>query len=90
MKYHLTKNLREKGKEVEYARFDVTFTVIPHQELSQKDKKKIYKIIRIIHSLGDDDIDEMEDTLYRNMCDEDSSWENLLDAVKYKKDEKIS
>ena len=32
----------------------------------------------------------MEDTLYRNMCDEDSSWENLLDAVKYKKDEKIS
>lgn len=90
MKYHLTKNLREKDKEVEYARFDVTFTVIPHQELSQKDKKKIYKIIRIIHSLGNDNIDEIEDTLYRNMCDEDGSWENLLDAVEYNGDEKIS
>ncbi|MFA5623395.1 MAG: hypothetical protein WC981_04155, partial [Candidatus Dojkabacteria bacterium] len=54
---------------VEIKRFEVEFAVKYFYKLTKKDREKIYKILRIMDSLGSDEIDETTDKDYRYQSD---------------------
>ncbi len=53
--------------------YEVNFHVKYFEKLSKKDEEKIYKILRIISSLGNDEIEEETDKDYRFFTDHDES-----------------
>ncbi len=61
-------------------KFEVDFSVKYYFPLTKKDEEKIYRVVRIIDSLGQDEVEETSDKDYRFQHDEDSG-ENLLDGV---------
>ena len=68
--------------DVEIKRFEVEFDVKYFYKLSKKDREKIYKILRIMDSLGSDEIDETTDKDYRYQSDqEDDDEKTLLDGI---------
>ena len=81
MLYTLTKT--NKDKEVK--KYKVDFTVHSHG-ISKKDEEKIYRIERIIDSLGEDNIDETSDMDYRFRTDDDNG-KHILDGVVKKVDQ---
>lgn len=74
---HYTINIKSKGKQKK--KYKVDFTVFSN-DLSKKDEEKIYRIVRIIDSLGDDKEDEVSDKDYRFRTDDDDG-KYLLDGV---------
>ena len=71
---------RESNGVKDIKEFEVNFLVRYFKELSKKDEEKIYRVVRIIDSLGNDDIEETSDKDYRFQTDNDEG-ENLLDGV---------
>ncbi|MGI6423340.1 MAG: hypothetical protein ACOX0X_01810 [Candidatus Dojkabacteria bacterium] len=71
---------RESDGVKDIKEFEVNFLVRYFKELSKKDEEKIYRVVRIIDSLGNDDIEETSDKDYRFQTDNDEG-ENLLDGV---------
>lgn len=78
MQYTLYKKENNKGEDIK--QYEVDFTVKYTKELTKKDKEKIYKIVRIIDSLGNDNTEETSDEEYRFQTDNDNG-ENILDGV---------
>jgi patatin-like phospholipase/acyl hydrolase len=78
MQYTLYKKENNKGEDIK--QYEVDFTVKYTKELTKKDKEKIYKIVRIIDSLGNDNNEETSDEEYRFQTDNDNG-ENILDGV---------
>lgn len=78
MKYSVSvsdKNKQEKKYEVE-------ITIRGTEKISQKDKEKIYKIVRIIDSFGQDNIDETSDKDYRFHTDQDKeALDELIEGI---------
>ncbi len=64
--------------------YEIDFSVKYYEKLSKKDQEKIYKILRIISSLGNDEISEEKDKDYRFFTDHDKSTilEMIADVVK--------
>lgn len=60
--------------------YEVNFNVKYFEKLSKKDEEKIYKILRIISSLGNDQIEEESDKDYRFYTDHEGS--NLSEILK--------
>lgn len=85
MKYSLFQRKNNKGEDIK--KYEVDFTVRYFQELSEKDKEKIYTIVRIVDSLGNDEKEETSDEDYRFQTDDDKG-EHLLDGVIVKEEEK--
>ncbi len=68
------------GDQKDSKNYEIEFFVKATQEASDKDREKIYKIIRIIDSLGDDTVDETSDKDYRFQTDQDEGID-LLNGV---------
>lgn len=66
---------------VEIKKFEVDFNVKHFYKLSKKDEEKIYKIVRIIDSLGSDEADETTDQDYRFQTDNDDGKDLLKGVV---------
>ncbi len=66
--------------------YEVSFSVEYFEKLSKKDEEKIYKILKIISSLGNDDIDEEKDSDYRFFTEGENKKisEILNDGVVFK------
>lgn len=77
MKFLVERNDKEQGI---YKKYELEFSISTFQELTEKDKEKIYRIIRIIDSLGNDEINETTDKEYRFQSDDDEGT-HLLDGV---------
>ncbi len=75
MKYTITKTNKDKVIK----KYKVDFTVYSNN-ISKKDEEKIYRIERIVDSLGEDNIDETSDKDYRFQTDDDNG-EHLLEGV---------
>ncbi len=72
----------EKNKKQFY---EIDFSVKYFEKLSQQDQEKIYKILRIISSLGNDEIDEESDKDYRFFTDhEKNSLLEIINEVVFK------
>lgn len=72
-------NSDNKGYSI-YREYLVEFSVKAYQELTVMDKEKIYRIQRIIDSLGNDDVEEETKELYRFTKDDDDE-KHILDCV---------
>jgi len=81
MLYTLTKTNKDKVVN----KYKVDFTVYSN-DISKKDEEKIYRIERIIDSLGEDNIDETSDKDYRFQTDDDNG-KHLLEGVVKKVDQ---
>ena len=66
---------------VEIKKFEVEFNVKHFYKLSKKDEEKIYRIVRIIDSLGSDEVDETSDKDYRFQTDQDDGKDMLKGVV---------
>lgn len=65
--------------------YEVEFSVKYFEKLSKKDEEKIYKILRIISSLGNDRIEEETDRDYRFFTDhEKNTLSEILNEVVFK------
>lgn len=65
--------------------YEVDFNVKYFEKLSKKDEEKIYKILRIISSLGNDEIEEESDKDYRFFTDhEKSTLSEILKEIVFK------
>ncbi len=78
MRYSLFERKNNQGEDLK--KYEIEFSVEYFDQLSEKDKDKIYKIIRIIDSLGDDEIEETSDEDYRFQTDDDMG-ERVLEGV---------
>lgn len=66
-------------KEKEY---EVEITIKSTDKVTKKDKEKVYKIIRIIDSFGQDSIDETTDRDYRFQTDQDKeTLDEIIEGV---------
>lgn len=83
----MTYSLFERKNNKDLKKYEVDFSVRYFQKLSKKDEEKIYRIVRIINSLGDDEQEEISDKDYRFQTDNDEG-DNLLDGVVEKGKEK--
>jgi len=77
MKYSIAVS---NDKEGEKKRFEVDFSVKHFFPLTKKDEEKIYKIVRIIDSLGQEEVEETSEKDYRFQTDNDEG-KNILDGV---------
>lgn len=71
--------LPSTNKDKEVKKYKVDFTVYSN-DISKKDEEKIYRIERIIDTLGEDNIDETSDKDYRFQTDDDNG-EHILEGV---------
>lgn len=67
MKYILNK----QKDNYSYSQYEVDFSVKFFEKLTDKDKEKIYKIIRIIDTFGDNKKEEISDKTYRFQTDQE-------------------
>lgn len=82
MKYIIEKNIKNKNINKKYK---VDFSVKVFTELSEKDKEKIYRIVRIIDSLGEDNVEETSDKDYKFQTDDnDRVLEDCMEENKEK------
>lgn len=70
-----------KNKRVLFQRkYLVEFSIKAYQELTDKDRKKIYNIQRIIFSFGCDNEDKGEENFF-HFTNDDNDKEHLLDCI---------
>lgn len=76
MKYSISSSKNNKDEK----KYEIELSIATSKNISGKDKEKIYRVIRIIHSLGQDSIDETSDKEYRFQTDQD--YVSIDDIVK--------
>jgi hypothetical protein len=82
MKYIIEKNVKNKNINKKYK---VDFSVKAFNKLSEKDEEKIYRIVRIIDSLGEDNVEETSDKDYKFQTDDnDRVLEDCMEENKEK------
>ncbi len=77
MKYQIEKN--------DSKWYELDFSIKYFEKLSEKDQEKIYKILRILSSLGKDEIEEETDKDYRFFTEnENNSLSEIIKEVAIK------